>query len=385
MDDLSFILNQLGEHRNEYSNAVTPPMINSSNFCFPTVHEMRIAVADEENNALYTRGKNPTTDILNQKLAALEGTDAALTVSSGSAAVSMAVLSIVKSGDHIVCIQNPYSWTMRLFSEYLQRFNISVTYVSGENAESYEKAIQTNTTLFYLESPNSLTFQIQDIQSIANLAKSKGIKTIIDNSYSSPLGTRPKELGIDLIVHAATKYLAGHSDCVAGVIMGNREDISRIFYGEFMTLGAIISPFNSWLLLRSLRTLEIRIERISKTTKKIIEFLNQHEAIEAIYYPHLPSNPDYELACKQMRYPMGLFSILLTTKNEEKIIQFCESLKHFLMAVSWGGYESLIWPAIAYYDIRKGDLPINLIRVSIGLEKAEDLISDLDQALLKTL
>ncbi len=381
MDDLSFLLNQLGEDRSSYFGAVSPPIIASANFRYTTVAEMAKAVSDEENIPLYTRGNNPTTDILNKKLAALEGTEAAMAVASGSAAVSMAVMSVVKAGDHVVCIQNPYSWTMRLFNEYLLRFGVTVTYVSGENAASYLAATQENTTLYYLETPNSLTFELQDVAEIAKAAKTKGIKTVIDNSYASPLGMQPAKMGIDLVVHAATKYLAGHSDCVAGAIMGSKAAISKIFYGELMTLGAVISPFNSWLLLRSLRTLEIRIERVSQTTQKVVDFLANHPGIAKIHYPHHPSHPQFKMAKRDIKIPMGLFSIELATEDPEKITRFCESLRHFLMAVSWGGYESLIWPALAYYDIRKGSLPVNLIRVSIGLESADDLIADLDQGL----
>jgi cystathionine beta-lyase len=381
MDDLSFLLNQLGEDRSSYFGAVSPPIIASANFRYTTVAEMAKAVSDEENIPLYTRGNNPTTDILNKKLAALEGTEAAMAVASGSAAVSMAVMSVVKAGDHVVCIQNPYSWTMRLFNEYLLRFGVTVTYVSGENAASYLAATQENTTLYYLETPNSLTFELQDVASIASAAKEKGITTVIDNSYASPLGMQPAKMGLDLVVHAATKYLAGHSDCVAGAIMGSKAAISKIFYGELMTLGAVISPFNSWLLLRSLRTLEIRIERVSQTTRKVVDFLSNHPGIAKIHYPHHPSHPQFEMAKRDIKIPMGLFSIELATEDPEKITRFCESLRHFLMAVSWGGYESLIWPALAYYDIRKGSLPVNLIRVSIGLESADDLIADLDQGL----
>ena len=148
-----------------------------------------------------------------------------------------------------------------------------------------------------------------------------------------------------------------------------------------MTLGAVIAPFNSWLLLRSLRTLEIRIERVSQTTQKVMEFLSNHPGISKIHYPHHPNHPQYEMAKRDIKIPMGLFSMELATEDPTKISQFCESLRHFLMAVSWGGYESLIWPALAYYDIRKGSLPVNLIRVSIGLESAEDLIADLEQGL----
>lgn len=381
MEDLSFILNHLGEDRTKYFDAVTPPIVTSSNFTHNTVEAMRKAALDEQHHYWYTRGNNPTTDLLNKKLAALQGSEDALCVGSGSAAVSMAVLHCAKAGNHIVSVNNPYSWTNKLFTLFLNEYGIETTFVDGTRVEAFQEAIRPNTSLIYLESPNSLTFDLQDIETICKIAKSHGIKTVIDNSYSSPLGQNPIELGCDLVVHSATKYLSGHSDLVAGAIMGSKEDIAAIFKGPFMTLGGILSPFNAWQLLRSLRTLEIRLERVSQTTQKVVAFLENHPMISEIWYPHSPSHPQYELALKQMKMPLGLFSLKLNTTNPTAITAFCESLKYFLMAVSWGGYESLIWPAIAAYSGARTDLPINLVRMSIGLENADTLINDLNQAL----
>lgn len=374
----SYILNQLGEERGNYFNAVSPPIIQSSNFCFDTVEAFQKAVLDEENISIYTRGKNPTTDILAQKIAALEGAESCLVVGSGGTAVSMAVMNLLNAGDHVICIQKPYSWTFKLLTIQLEKYKIETTFVDGKYLESFEKAIRPNTKLIYLESPNSLFFDLQDVEAITKLAKKHGISTILDNSYASPLCQKPIEMGVDLVVHSATKYLNGHSDVVAGVICGSKKKISEIFKGEFMTLGGIISPQNAWLMIRSLRTLPIRIQKSSESAQKIVAFLDNHPKVDQVFYPFLKSNPQYELAKKQMKMPMGMFSFQLKTTDINQIKAFCESLEYFLMAVSWGGYESLILPTCVFPE--EANMPNNIFRIYIGLEESEVLIQDLENS-----
>ena len=224
-----------------------------------------------------------------------------------------------------------------------------------------------------------MCFELQDLPAVTSLAKQNNIKTIMDNSYCTMLVQQPIKLGVDIVVYSATKYLNGHSDVVAGVICSNSETIKKIFHDEFMTLGAIISPWNAWLLMRGLRTLPLRINHISKSVVEIVNFLKQDPAVEKIYWPFDESNSQLTLAKKQMSKPLGLFSILLKTKNTKQIQAFCESLKYFLMAVSWGGHESLIIPAIAFH--LPHDYPLNFVRFYIGLEETDVLISDLKQAL----
>jgi cystathionine beta-lyase/cystathionine gamma-synthase len=222
---LSEILFQLGEHRENYFGAVSPPLIHSSNFAFKTVADYRKAVANEKDHSIYTRGKNPTTAILCEKLAALEGAEDALVFSSGSAAVAAAVFSCVESGDHVICVKDPYSWTNKLFTQLLSRYGINLSMVEGSSVKNFEQAIKENTRLIYLESPNSLTLDLQDIEAIASLARKNGISTILDNSYASPLGQSPLKLGVDIVVHSATKYLAGHSDLLAGAVCASADRI----------------------------------------------------------------------------------------------------------------------------------------------------------------
>jgi cystathionine beta-lyase/cystathionine gamma-synthase len=221
--DISYILNELGEDRSLHYGAVTPPMYQSSNFCFPNIAAMRGSLAHEMDVPFYTRGNNPTVSILREKLAALEGAEEALVFASGSAAVAAAVMSGLKLGDHVVCVQKPYSWTAKLLKNLLGRFGVESSFIDGTEVSHWEEACKSNTKMFILESPNSMTFELQDIPAVAALAKSKGIRTVIDNSYASPLNQQPIAMGIDIVVHSASKYLSGHSDMVAGVLCCNRK------------------------------------------------------------------------------------------------------------------------------------------------------------------
>ncbi|AKQ46206.1 cystathionine beta-lyase [Rufibacter radiotolerans] len=380
--DISYILNELGEDRSAYFNAVAPPIFQTSNFACKTVAEMRFALEHEAEVDFYTRGNNPTVDMLEKKLAALEGTEHAIAFGSGIAAVTAAVISRVKAGDHVVCVKKPYTWTNKLMNHFLPRFGVEVTMVDGADPQNFSQAMQENTVLIYLESPNSFTFELQDIAAITAMAKERGITTVIDNSFASPLFQNPAAMGVDLVVHSATKYIGGHSDVMGGVVCGSREMINQIFETEYMTLGAVLSPNDAWLLLRGLRTLPVRMERIAQTTRQVVAYLQQRHEVEEIIWPFLPSHPQYHLAKKQMRNNTGQFTIRLRTDHIEEVDRFCDSLQHFLMAASWGGHESLIYPAAASYKSGnyKSALPFTLVRFYIGLEDPEYLIRDLEQA-----
>jgi cystathionine beta-lyase len=379
--DISFIINHLGEERENYYNAITPPIFQTSNFAFRNVDELRKAIADEKNNHIYSRGNNPTIDILCKKIAALEETDEALAFASGMAAISSALISFVNSGDHIVSVRNNYSWTNMMMTKFLPRFGVETTFVDGRVTDNFSNALRKNTRVIYLESPNSITFELQDIEAVAAIAKERGITTIIDNSYSSPLTQSPATLGIDIVLHSASKYLGGHSDMVAGMVCGSAGNISRIFKNEYMGLGGIISPFNAWLMLRGLRTLQARIDRISETTLKIINWLGSHPLISEVLHPFYPDHPQHELAVRQMVKPTGLFSVRLKTSDREKSELFVNSLRQFLIGVSWGGHESLVFPVSSFDEERtKTGYSGNLIRFYIGLDDADSLIRDLNQA-----
>jgi len=382
--ELSYILNELGEERVDYFNAVSPPIIQTSNFTFNTVSDFRIALAEEFDAMLYSRGQNPTINILRKKLAALDGAEDALVFSSGIAAVTVPILALLQQGHHAVVVENPYSWTIKLFNNLLPKFGITATYVDGSDLQQIENAIQSNTKLIYLESPNTFSYELQDLKAVADIAKPKGIITMIDNSYCGPLYQQPIALGIDLVAQSATKYLGGHSDVVAGVVTGSHELIKKIFNNEFLNIGPALSPHSAWLLIRGLRTLPLRMQCSFETAKIVTAWLQQHPAIDKILWPFLPGFKQAELAKRQMQGCGSMFSFTLKNSSIQKIETFCDGLKHILMAVSWGGHESLIIPAIA--GVAKNDYDPNnqrhqLIRMYAGLEDADYLIKDLEQAL----
>lgn len=378
--EVSEIINELGENRNDYFNAVTPPIFQTSNFAFDTVNDFRNALLDESSAFLYSRGGNPTLGILQKKLAALDHAEACLVFNSGAGAIFVAVLANVKSGDHIISVQKPYTWAQKMFDNVLPRFGITTTYVDGRYLENFKNAIQPNTSLIYLESPNSWTFYLQDLHAVATLAKENNIITICDNSYCTPLYQRPIDFGIDLVLQSATKYLNGHSDVVAGVLCGSKAMMDKIFFSEYLNLGIGTTPFNAWLILRGLRTLPARLERITKTTTEVVSFLKTRNEIESISFPFDEDFPQIDLAKKQMTGSCGLLSFIFRETTLASIEKFCEGLQHILMAVSWGGHESLIVPAIASintkdYDSKNPDH--RRMRLYVALEDPGYIIDDL--------
>ena len=386
--DISYIINELAEDRENYFNAVAPPIVQSSNFAFKTVDEMRNAFSDEYSTYLYSRGLNPTVDILRKKLAALDNAEDCLVFNSGAAAIFAAVLANVKSGDHIVSVKKPYTWAQKMFNEILPRFGVTTSYVDGRDIENFERAIFPNTSVIYLESPNSWDYAIQDLAAVAELAKAENIVTIIDNSYCTPLYQKPLDFGIDLTLQSATKYIGGHSDTVAGVLCGSSQMMERIFNSEYMNIGSGISPFNAWLLIRGLRTLPMRLEKITATTTQVINYLKQHEQVESVLFPFDETFPQYQLARQQMQGACGLLTFIIKADTVEQVEKFCNSLQHILMAVSWGGHESLVIPRCAGIAPEKfiaSSKDHRMIRLYVGLEEADYLVKDLEQAFEKML
>ena len=381
--DISYIINELGEDRHLYFNAVAPPIIQTSNFRVDTVDELRDRFDDEYSGYLYSRGLNPTVDILRKKLAALDGAEDCLVFNSGASAIFASVLANVKSGDHIVSVDKPYTWAQRMFDVILPRFGVTTTYIDGTRIENFERAILPNTALIYLESPNSWDYKLQDLQAVAELARSENIVTVVDNSYCTPLYQRPIEYGIDIVMQTATKYIGGHSDTVGGVLCGTNAMMKKIFDSELLNAGIGIQPFNAWLLIRGLRTMPARMERLTVTTRKVAGYLKSHPQVESILFPLDESFPQYELARAQMKDACGLLSFYVRARSRDEIVRFCEGLKHIMMAVSWGGHESLILPKCASLTAAEFDPGVKehrLLRLYTGLEDPEYLIQDLRQA-----
>ncbi len=382
--NLSEILTHLGEERAQYFNAISPPVIQSSNFVFPDLHAFRAAFSDELTHHVYSRGNNPTVQILRRKLAALENTDDALVFASGAGAIAAAVIGNVAAGDHVVCQQGPYSWTTALLKKLLARFGVAHTFVDGSDVAHIEAAIRPETKVLYLESPNTMTYELQDLKACAELAKKHGIVTIIDNSYCSPIYQKPAEFGIDIVVHSGTKYLNGHSDVVIGVLCGAKAMVKKIFESELMTLGGIVSPHDASLVIRGLRTLPLRLKQSDEGAKYIIHKLDGHPKVEKIWYPFHDSFPQKELAMRQMKGCGGLFSVHFKCDSMEKMEAFVHRIQRFLMAVSWGGHESLMIPTIGFYNIpgrSNSPLPWAFVRFYIGLEDPEWLWEDLSAAM----
>jgi cystathionine beta-lyase/cystathionine gamma-synthase len=380
--DISYIINELAEDRENYFNAIAPPIMQSSNFAFKKVDDMRQAFADEYSTFLYSRGLNPTVDILRKKLAALDTAEDCLVFNSGAAAIFAAVLANVKAGDHIVSVDKPYAWAQKMFNVILPRFGVTTSYIDGREIENFERAILPNTTVIYLESPNSWDYALQDLKAVADLAKAEGIITICDNSYCTPVYQRPIEMGIDLVLQSATKYISGHSDVVAGVLSGSKAMITKIFNSEYMNIGSGIQPFNAWLLIRGLRTLPVRLEHITKTTHTVLTFLKAHPQVESVIFPFDKDFPQLELAKKQMSGVCGLLTFVIKADDVMQVERFCEALQHIMMAVSWGGHESLIIPKCSgmQRSFFKAENPDHrMMRLYVGLEDAAYLIKDLER------
>ena len=386
MNDLSYILNELGEDREQYFRAISPPIMQTSNFAFKKVEDLRKVFEDEYSNYLYSRGLNPTVDILRQKLAALDEAEDCLVFNSGASAIFASVFSNVQSGDHIVSVRSPYAWAQKMFDNVLPRFGITTSYIDGADIENFERAILPNTKVIYLESPNSWDFAVQDLKAVAELARAENIITICDNSYCTPLYQKPIAMGIDMVLQSATKYIGGHSDVVAGVLSGTRAMMKEIFDSELLNMGNGITPFHAWLLIRGLRTLPIRLERITKTTGKVIEYLKKHPRVQEVIFPFDSSFLQYDLARRQMKGACGLFTIVMKAEKMQEIVTFCESLRHILMAVSWGGHESLAIPRCASIlpeDFDASKREHKMIRFYVGLEESDYLIADIEQAFSK--
>lgn len=377
------------EDRSQYQGAVVPPIFQNSLYTFESYEDIDNAFDNPESQYIYSRGNNYGVCMVEAKIAKLCGAQAAKMFASGMGAISSAIFHCVKSGDHIITINNVYGPTNNFIRHYLRdKCNIESTFVDGKNVSDFENAIRQNTRLIYLESPSSVVFALQDIQEIAILAKKHNIKTVIDNTWATPIFQKPLSLGVDLEVHSCSKYLGGHSDVVAGVVAGRKEDIGAMKLNEAALLGAKMSPFEAWLILRSLRTLLIRMNEHKENTKKILDFLRGHGAIKHIYHPALAENGQNELLKKQMTGYSGLFAFELKTNDLDKIKAFVNCLKYFKIGVSWGGHESLVYiPAISYLKEMEPEqfsalnICLGTIRVSVGLEAAEDLIEDLKTSL----
>jgi cystathionine beta-lyase/cystathionine gamma-synthase len=361
-------------------DAVVPPIVQTSLFTFSDYDQMIAAYRGEIVRPIYTRGLNPTVRAFEEMLAKLECAEDALGFASGMAAISATVLSVVSPGDRIVAVRHVYPDAFRLFGTILKRMQIEVTYVDGRDEMAVDQAL-AGAKLFYMESPTSWVMEAHDVGALAKLAKRHGVVSVIDNSWASPIFQQPLTLGVDLVVHSASKYLGGHSDVVAGVVAGSNEMIARIRSETYPYLGGKLSPFDAWLLIRGLRTLPIRMKAHEASGLEIARRLQAHRAVEEVCHPGLMNQLPPGL-----HGTSGLFSFVFS--DDVNIRAFCDRLKLFKLGVSWGGHESLIVPGEVVLQQKAQPnsahafgINARSVRLHVGLEGTEALWSDLQEAI----
>ncbi len=337
----------------------------------------------------YSRTSNPTRDALEARLAALEDAKYGLAFSSGLSAEATIILTLLKSGENILAFNDLYGGTIRLFNEVFKNFNIETTYVDFTSTENFKKSIKKNTKLIWLETPTNPLMKICDIKAISDIAKENDILTVVDNTFMTPYFQKPLNLGADIVIHSTTKYLNGHSDSVGGAIMLSDDNIYEKLKFNQNAIGAILSPFDSYLVLRGIKTLAVRMEEHQRNAIKIANFLSSHPLVGEVLYPGLTNHPQFEIAKKQMTGSGGMISFKISGGLKEAK-SFLENLKIFSLAESLGGVESLIeLPALMTHSSipkkqrEKLGISDNLIRISVGIENVDDLISDLSLAFEK--
>ncbi len=368
-----------GEDRAGQKGAAAPPIYQASTFVYPNAAAFESRLAGDSPYYDYTRVGNPTTAILEAKLARLERGEWARCFASGMGAVSACVNACVFAGAHVVATGQCY-WPARTYlREYMNRFGVEVTFVEGVAVADFEAALRPNTKLLYLESPTSGMMEVPEIAPLTRLARGRGITTVFDNSWASPYFQNPLEAGVDLVLHSATKYLGGHSDLVAGAVMGRDAQLCAKINREAELVGATIDPFCAWLMLRGLRTLALRMEQHQRSGLRIAEFLAEHPAVARVNHPGLPSHPQHAVARRQLRGFGGLFSVQLREQSREATHRVMDALRLFSIGVSWGGHESLV--VGGNFLGGAGQAPVWALRLHVGLESTDDLIADLKQAL----
>ena len=368
------------------TSAVVAPIYQTANFRGDSAKDFAQRAGEARHPEFYTRYGNPTLAQVESVLASLEGAESALVTASGMGAASAAILSIVGQGTHIVAQTSHYGGTLNLLKTFVPKFGVEVTHVDQRDTAAFERAIQPNTKLILVETPSNPTMDLTDLRAVAAIAKSKGIVTLMDNTFATPLNQRPIDLGIDLVFHSATKYFGGHSDIIAGAVMGSSEWIMKIWNTHVM-LGTALGPFDAWLMLRGLRTLSLRVRQHNENALALAQFLETHKAVKTVHHPGLTSHPQHELARKQMSGFGGMLSFEVQG-GYAAADRFLSRLQLASRAASLGGVESLaVHPAsnfLHYMTLEEaakiGIMP-GLLRISVGLEGVNDLIADFDQAL----
>lgn len=376
---LHTMLAHLGEEESP-RGAVVPPIYQNSLFVFPTMEELLDAMSNRPGGPdhHYSRISNPSMEVVERKLAHLEGADDAKVFGCGMAAISAAIMSTVRSGAHVVTVDTAYGPVRSFLDQYLGRFGVTHTLVTGNSTEELLDAIRPETTTVYLESPSSMLFRMQDLEPITKVCRERGVTTIIDNTYNTPLHLQPHAWGVDLVCHSATKYLGGHSDITGGVVTGSAERMRKMHRNEVSYFGAALHPFPSWLMNRGIRTLALRVKRHEQTANAVASWLEAQPFVERVHHVGLESHPQRDLVHKYLKGTGGLFSFQPKVQDKHRVFAFCNALNLFQKGISWGGHESLV----VALPVQPADYPAAkwTIRLYTGLEEPEDLIADLAAA-----
>ena len=376
-----------GYEQMQHLGSLAAPIFQTSTFVFENAEQGERRFAGEEEGYIYSRLGNPTVNILEERIAMLEGGEAGLAFASGMAAVSAVLLALTKANDHIICSQGLYGCTFGLLHFMKEKYHITHNFSEMLTEEQIESLIRPETTCIYVETPINPTMKMIDLEMVAKVAKKYHIPVVVDNTFSSPYLQTPLALGCDIVLHSATKYICGHGDVVAGLVVGTQEFISKLSMTTQKDIGGIISPFDAWLLLRGLKTLPVRMDRHSFNAEKLFKRLKQHPSIAEVYYPGDTEHPGYKIAQKQMKASGGLiaFEIKGDKQSAQKMLNSLQLIK---IAVSLGDAETLIQhpatmthSAVPAESRLKMGITDQLIRLSVGLENWEDLWEDLNEAL----
>jgi methionine-gamma-lyase len=371
------------------TGTVVTPIYQTSTFSFKDVSHGADLFAGKRKGYIYTRMANPTIESLEDAVAILEGGHKGLACGSGMAAIHTALAALLSAGDHVVCSESVYGPTNTLLATVLSKFGVKTTFVDTSDLDAVEKALEPGTKVIFVETPGNPTLVVTDLEKVAEIAHHHGARLVVDNTFMSPILQQPLALGADVVVHSMTKFLNGHADVVAGVIVVKSEDDYEAFRGILNQIGGVIDPFNSFLVSRGIKTLAIRMERHCRNAEKIARYLEEHPKVDHVFFPWLPSHPQHDVAKRQMKGPGGMISFELTGGLEAgKTLM--NSLQVCVLAVSLGGVETLIQhPASMTHAImgvearRQAKITDGLVRISVGIENVDELIADLDQALAR--
>jgi methionine-gamma-lyase len=373
-----------------HKGSLTTPLYQTSTFSFESAKQGEQRFSGEEAGPIYSRLGNPTVHVLEERMTMLENGKGALAFGSGMAAVSTVLVHLTKTGDHILCTRGIYGCTFGLLSMMEEKYNITHDLIRMATEEEIEKAIKPETVCIYVETPINPTMELVDLHAVVNVAKRHGLKVVVDNTFSSPYLQNPLTIGVDFVLHSATKYINGHGDVIAGLLVGNdKEEMDNIRKSVQKDYGGIISPFDAWLLIRGLKTLPVRMERHTSNAEKLLTYLKSHPLVEKVFYPFDKDNPQYEIAKRQMSAGGGLISFTIKG-GREGAQHFMDSLSLIKIAVSLGDAETLIQhPATMTHSVvpEQNRLSMgitdSLLRLSVGLENADDLLADLAGAFEK--